>query len=225
MRTIAVSDIHGHNRTFNNLLHKIGFTKNDRLVIIGDAIDRGPDSKGVLDSIIALKEQGYTVAHVMGNHERMMLDVYDDPGRRYLWSMNGSAKTLASFGVSREEDIPEKYIAYLLSLDIKYVTNEAIFVHAGLNTFNDDIFMDEHFMLWNRYEWYSTIDQTKLNGKVIIHGHTPTPRYKIEQLLKKLDTNRVMCIDNGCYLNRDGYHHLCALDITNRVLWFEENVG
>jgi serine/threonine protein phosphatase 1 len=225
MRTIAISDIHGHNRTFNNLLYKVGLNKDDRLVIIGDVIDRGPDSKGVLDTIIALKEQGYTVTHLIGNHEKMMLDAYDDPDKRYLWHINGSAQTLASFGVSREVDIPKKYIRYLSSIDIKYVEKDTIFVHAGLNPFNDNIFKDEYFILWNRDDWYETIDKEKLDNRIVVHGHMITARKRIYELLSNIDKNRVVCIDNGCYVFMEGFHHLCALDVTNRKLWFEGNVG
>jgi len=71
MRQIAISDIHGCARTFQALLDKIQLSTNDQLYLLGDYIDRGPDSKGVIDTILGLINAGYRVQTLMGNHEKM----------------------------------------------------------------------------------------------------------------------------------------------------------
>jgi len=74
MRQFAIADIHGHLKTFKALLREINFTVFDELFLLGDFIDRGPDSKGVIDYIEELKQTGYTVYCLRGNHEQLCLD-------------------------------------------------------------------------------------------------------------------------------------------------------
>ena len=74
MKQYAIGDIHGCSKTFKELLDKIGLIEGDELYLLGDYIDRGPDSKGVIDTIFELREKGFKVICLRGNHESMLLD-------------------------------------------------------------------------------------------------------------------------------------------------------
>ena len=224
MRTIAISDIHGFSSTFRSLLDQIGLLKDDKLYILGDSIDRGPDSKGAMDIIINLQQDGYNVYCIMGNHEEMMLKAYYSPSQSDYWFMNGGDNTLKSFGVIQAKDVPSKYIQFIESLDYEFVTNSAIFVHAGLNMLNENPYQDEHSKLWIT-NWYDEINFDWLRNRKIIHGHVFRSQYEIEKSLENIDRFPVMSIDNGCYYYKTGFNHLCALDLTNSKLYFNRNRG
>jgi len=224
MRTIAISDIHGYSKTFRSLLDRIGLAKDDQLLILGDCIDRGPDSKGILDTIIKLKQDGYDVKCLMGNHEEMMLKAYYSPSQAVMWKFNGGNATLKSFGVSQSKDIPAEYIHFIESFDYEHETGNAIFVHAGLNMRNANPYKDEHSKLWI-FDWYDEINFDWLGQRKIIHGHVIHSRYVIEKSLDNIDNFPVMGIDNGCFLDKAGFGHLCVFDLTNGKLYFKRNMG
>ena len=221
MRTIAISDIHGFSKTFRSLLDRIGLAKDDHLVILGDCIDRGPDSKGVLDTIIKLQQDGYRVNCLMGNHEEMMLKAYYNSGQSSLWFFNSGRTTLKSLGAEQAKDIPPEYIRFVESLDYEYETSDAVFVHAGLNMRNENPFQDEHSKLWIS-NWYDEINFDWLGSRKIIHGHVIRSRYDIEKSLDNIENFPVMGIDNGCFYDKPDFGHLCALDLTNRKLYFQK---
>ena len=224
MRTIAISDIHGHNKTFNALLDMISLTKEDNLVILGDCIDRGFYSKDVLDTILHLQQGGYNVKCLMGNHEQMLLRSYHDSREFSLWEINGGDQTLLSFGLTDVRDLPHIYVNFLEQLDYHYETENVILVHAGLNMNDDDPLKDNHAKIWI-YDWYDYIDYRWLDKRKIIHGHVIQSRYEIERGLDRLDAFPVLSIDNGCFIKMQSYNHLCALDLTNRKLYFSKNIG
>jgi serine/threonine protein phosphatase 1 len=93
LKKFAISDIHGCNRTFNEVLQKTGLNKDDQLFLLGDYIDRGPDSKGVIDTIFNLQNEGYQVHCLRGNHEQMLMDAWQKNDFHYTrrWLMHGGA--------------------------------------------------------------------------------------------------------------------------------------
>lgn len=112
-RTFAIGDIHGCSKTFEKLLfHKIKLQKTDQIFCIGDYIDRGENSKAVIDLILQLRQDGYNVSTLRGNHEQMMLDCLTDPTAYDLWISNGGAQTLQSFGINTLENLPGKYLSF-----------------------------------------------------------------------------------------------------------------
>ena len=106
MKKYAISDIHCCLETFKKLLQKIKYSKQDELYILGDLIDRGPSSKGVIDYIFELKAQGFKVECTRGNHEQMMLDGIYDLDKRRRWLINGGSNTVESFNVNDLKEIP-----------------------------------------------------------------------------------------------------------------------
>lgn len=109
MNQFAFSDIHGCLDSFRALLKKIQFTKNDQLYLLGDYIDRGPNSKGVIDHIWQLEREGFRIICLRGNHKQNLIESIQNPS---IW-YKGEPATLVSFGVSDDRDIPKKYVDWL----------------------------------------------------------------------------------------------------------------
>ncbi len=225
VRKIAISDIHGCARSFRALLRRIDLQKDDRLFLLGDYTDRGPDSRGVLDLVFELIDEGYQVQCLAGNHDIGLLRAGKDPEFCEFWKESwGGANTLKSFGVEEVGEIPERYVEFLYELPWVLEVEDYILVHAGLDFYADDPLRPDTCMLEIR-KWYSAIDYEWLGQRYIVHGHTPTPREVIEENLLGFDEWRVLDIDAGCvYVQYEGLGNLCAFDLDNRALWFQPNV-
>lgn len=215
-RLFAIGDIHGCFDSLKELIeHKIRLQKNDKLVLLGDYIDRGDKSKEVIDFIIKLLEDGYDLVPLLGNHEAMLLDAHNNKENIFNWMQNGGAETLRSFEISSLSDMESKYLMFFKDLRCYYSFGEFLFVHAG---FNDNIvnpFEDKYSMLWNCQDSYTN---TLLINKTIVHGHCLISVSKCEdRVASKLNT---INIDTGCvFKNRDGYGILTALDCyANRIV-------
>jgi serine/threonine protein phosphatase 1 len=220
MRAVAISDIHGCLKTFRALVEeKVQLTTGDTLYLLGDYIDRGPNSKGVIDYILELQGTGYQVKCLTGNHEKMLLDALKDRAKRDLFLRNGGKQTMESYGLTFSEILLHPHLKFYNSLKYFIETEDYILVHAGLNFRKDNPFLDTDSMLWIR-DWYNRMDKTKLDGKIIVHGHTPQSVDKIKKLHENMATNQYMNIDVGCFR----YDVMCALDLTNRELYFQNSL-
>lgn len=218
-RVFAIGDIHGCSKTFKKLLlEKIAIKKTDKIYCIGDYVDRGKDSKGVIDFIIQLRKKGYHLHTLRGNHEQMMLDSIQDQQRLNHWLKNGGRETLNSFGITSVNALPDKYLRFLKRTKFYIGTNKYIFVHAGLNFNIEDPFIDKEAMLWIREAYF---DKSKINNRVLIHGHTPIP---LEILRKQTNPNRIN-IDAGCvYLDKSGFGNLVTLSLPDMQLISINNI-
>ena len=221
-RRFAVGDIHGCSRTFRALVEDVIHVQpGDRLYLLGDYIDRGPDSAAVLDMILDLQEKGVLVHPIMGNHERMFLDALERPEAVSLWLFNGGTATLASFAVHTPRDIPERYRAFIASLPPIVVTDDYVFVHAGLDFHRKDPISEtsEAEMLWGRdFE----ADASLVGGRTLVVGHTVTGS---EEIAASLSTGCIR-IDNGCFTKgsrTSGFGSLVALDLDARELLLQRN--
>ena len=213
-RIIAIGDIHGCVKTFQKMiLDEIRIKKSDTIYCIGDYIDRGPDSKGVVDLILDLRKKGYQVRTLRGNHEQLMLDSVNGGEARLNWYVNGGDVTLKSFGVHSFKEFEPQYKDFFNRTRYYFQNGRYIFVHAGLNFGTEDPFEDTDAMMWIRN---FTIDKQKLGDRLIVHGHTPTP---LDEILNPPRDN-VFNIDGGCvYRDRPGQGHLVALSL-NDLEWF-----
>ena len=215
-RLLAIGDIHGSFDPFCEMIEqKIRIRKDDKLILLGDLIDRGYRSREVIDYIIDLQEKGYDLIPLKGNHESMLLESLDSEKSLYNWFMNGGYETLNSFGVESVNELNTKYLSFFKSLQYYYILDKFIFVHAG---FNDDIadpFTDRFEMIWSRREHYSN---PVFEGKIIVHGHTPIPlSVCMEEVLSH---KRVINIDTGCvYEEWGGYGHLSAIELFTMELF------
>ena len=217
LRQIAVGDIHGCVKTFRVLVKdELRLTPNDHLIVLGDMIDRGPDSKGVIDEIIALRERGIRVQVLQGNHEEMMINASLNNESLDYWLRNGGQETLDSFGVKHVSEIPTSYLDFIRFTELYIETAETIFVHAGLNFNKSTPFSDYDSMKWIRK---MEVDPTKIGSRTIVHGHVPAP---LPLLLKSRKFN--INLDAGCvYKDTPGLGNLLAYDITNKKFYSVAN--
>ena len=215
MRTFVISDIHGKNDLFDKALKEIALKRTDKLILLGDLIDRGDDSKGVLDSFIRLKETGYDISSLMGNHEQMLLDSFLSKKHLSLWLVNGGYKTLASFSTDSIEAIPQKYIELIKSFNYYIEYELYIFVHAALNMKINEPYSDLKTMLWDRNAMHH-LDRNWLGDRKLIHGHNPE---KLEDIKDAITNGSpVINLDNGVYLKNENYGALCVFELESSVL-------
>lgn len=208
-RVFAIGDIHGCSNTFKKLLlDKIKIQKSDKIYCIGDYIDRGNDSKGVIDFILKLRKQGFHIHTLRGNHEQLMLESVKSEKNFKHWVKNGGDTTLKSFRISSYNDLKPVYKNFFKRTKYFIKSGKFIFVHAGLNFQTAFPFEDKYSMLWLRE---IHIDKERLGNRFIIHGHTPRPMEFIMNQQEKSSVN----IDGGCvFNNNDGLGNLVALNIT-----------
>ena len=219
MKKYAISDIHGCAKTFKALVAKINLSKADELYILGDYIDRGPDSKGVIDYIWQLQEEGFQVKCSLGNHEAMLLEELRTQEPLY----RGRPEILKSFGVEHIQDIPKKYTEWMKYLHVYFEVDEYILVHAGLNFKSNNPLQQLQDMIWIR-KWYDDINRDWLGDRIIIHGHTPMKLIDVLNARANLEEMRVMNIDNGCCFDREGLGSLCCFEMTERKIHFKERI-
>jgi serine/threonine protein phosphatase 1 len=211
MPRYAISDIHGCCQTFRFMVEEIlQLTPADPLFLLGDYIDRGPDSKGVIDYILELRARNYQVTTLMGNHEAMMLETEEDAEYLPLWLRNGGDTTLSSFGTKQLKQIPDKYWQFLYQLEYYRELPDYLLVHAGFDFSVPNPLTNFNAMLWIRQ---FQVDEAFLGSRKIVHGHTPTALIKIQQNVANPQT-RVINIDGGCvYKSNRGFGHLTALNL------------
>lgn len=213
-RIFAIGDIHGCFDQFRTLFEdKIKATTDDRIILIGDYIDRGKKSREVIDYIIGLTGKGYDIIPLMGNHESMLLDALDldDPD---LWLWNGGGDTLKSFGIESLKELEPHYIKFFENLVWYYSFEDYLFVHAGFNDSLENPFEDKLSMVWIRKESYKN---PVLKSKTIIHGHTPIPLDTLEDNLR--GTSNVIDIDTGSIYPGEKFGRLTAIEIPSKILY------
>lgn len=223
-----IADIHGYSRTFKNILNKIGLNKNDVLYLLGDYIDRGPDSKGVFDKILKLIEDGFDIRPITGNHEEMALEAlypfpnhWDDGGENNCldqWLQNGAFMTLKSFNAIHPWQIPDKYWKFINDLPLIVIEQDFVLAHAALDFTKDDPLnkSDPSYVLWERK---IGAVREKIGGRVLITGHNITPLDNIKKAVAE-DADHVV-LDNGVHTAEKGIYgcgDLVALNWDTREL-------
>ncbi len=174
-RIFAVGDIHGCYDKLVALMKTLPWKKEngDLLLFIGDYIDRGPNSRDVVQFLVELKKQGGDLVFLKGNHEKMLMDYYIHQKDQMLYVANGGAETIASYvegGIGRKAFVlPEDHLEFLLGLKLYYETEDYIFVHAGLRDEIPLTQQSEEDLLWIREEFIYSMYEW---GKRVIFGHT-----------------------------------------------------
>jgi len=217
-RIYAIADIHGCFNAMKDLIeNKIQISKEDKLIFLGDYIDRGPDSKKVLDYIMDLQNNHYDIVTLRGNHESMLIDAWYNESAMSKWILNGGSETLLSFGIDKLKNIDSKYMHFLENLNYYYELDKYIFVHAGFNDSIEDPFSDKYSMLWNSREQYSN---PLLIDRTVIHGHAPA---SLNIIQKQIANNTgVINIDGGCVYTNTRYAKLIALEVNTRTILIAE---
>jgi serine/threonine protein phosphatase 1 len=220
-RTIAIGDIHGCSLALAALIDAIQPGAGDILVPLGDYVDRGIDSRGVLEQMTELARRCRLVP-LLGNHDRMLLDAVTGDDRHggwyehkfHQWLEFGGITTLDSYGDGvGVEAIPPDHVAFLQGCRDYYETDTHIFVHAN---YRPDLRMDEHDEWVLR--WESLRDRVPgphRSGKTVILGHTSRKDGEI------LDLGHLKCIDTYCC----GGGWLTALDVRTGQVWQSNERG
>ncbi len=217
MKVFVLTDIHGQNNLFRKALKEVALKKSDKLIILGDMIDRGRNSKGVLDTIFLLLNEGFDITCLMGNHEKLFLDAFLSTNDLNSWLMNGGDKTLSSFLTSSIEKIPQRYIDFFKSLKYHYEFEQYILVHAALNMKISNPFSDIETLIWER-EPLKYFDEGWLQGRKVIHGHSPISQKEIMSAI--CENSPILNIDNGTYVKKEGFGGLCVLELKKNEIKF-----
>ena len=175
MGIYAVGDVHGHLDKLESLVCRLCLTTDDRLIFLGDYIDRGPDSKGVVEFLLDLRTR-FDCVFLMGNHEHMLRD-YLAGGINYpleAWKRNGGIETLISyrkvFGPV-EMPIPEEHIEFLTQLPYYHLEPGFVFVHGGLAAGVPIERNNYQSFLWPRSAFYQS--RYRWPEGVVVFGRTP----------------------------------------------------
>jgi serine/threonine protein phosphatase 1 len=174
-RYLAIGDIHGMLDKLDLVLTELLPTLPDDtcLIFVGDYVDRGPNSREVIDKLMRLKVERPDTIMLMGNHERMTVDAHGG-GDMEVWLNNGGEYTLKSYGLKENEadQLPAEHIDFMRSLDLMYEIEGYIFVHAGLRPGVPVHKQNEHDLIWIREPFY--LAEPTWEGTVVF-GHTPFP--------------------------------------------------
>ncbi|MDE2730716.1 MAG: metallophosphoesterase family protein [Bacteroidota bacterium] len=211
MALIAIGDIHGCARTLETLIETLMPGPTDHLVFLGDYVDRGPDSCGVINLLVEL-EQSYRCTFLRGNHEAYMLQ-WCETGSCEDWLLYGGHSTLQSYRRTKGAvRVPEHHVGFLSRTQFFLDTPRYLFVHGGLEpsltveqnlkSSNPEVFMccRAHLRV-RRVVW----------EKCVVFGHTPVP----EPIL----TEHMIGLDTGCvFAGRQGMGRLTAIRLPERYI-------
>jgi serine/threonine protein phosphatase 1 len=206
LRLYAIGDVHGrldlleamHDRIAADLAERPA--ADFRIIHLGDYTDRGPDSKGVLDFLVARRESDPRNITLMGNHDEGLLEFLATAGRDGLFAGNGGEATARSYGVAVDfssdtraragrdallRAMPEAHTAFLASLPRSIAFGDFFFCHAGIRPGIPIAAQDPHDLIWIRWDF---LDHKGLFEKVVVHGHTPVPAPEILPNRVDIDT-------------------------------------
>jgi len=220
-RRFVIGDIHGCYLSLKKLVEKkVQLGKNDQLFLLGDYIDKGPESKKTLNYIMKLMDKGYAVYPLRGNHEQTLLDTeINDPKEILVWLMRRSPDML------KNGKLRKKHRNFLNSLSTYYELDNFFLVHANFNYKAKNPFEDKTAMLWKKkFDWNGKV----LKKKTLIHGHQPK---NIKEIIQSIKTkNKVIGLDNGVnYIKKHKIYdyaqmgNLCALNLDTFELIFQYN--
>lgn len=206
-RLIAIGDIHGCRAALDALLDVIAPGPDDTVVALGDYVDRGPDSRGVIDSLIDLGGRTRLVG-LLGNHEEMMLDVVRRGEPHHSWLRYGGVETLDSYGFEGDLSfLPPEHERFFDALKECFVEGDYFFAHAAYDPDQPLDSQNGEMLRW--YSLTAGVPAPHQSGKTAVVGHTANREGEI------LDVGHLVCLDTFCY----GGGWLTAMDLHSRKVW------
>lgn len=206
-RLIAIGDIHGFNQPLRTLLAAIDPTPEDVIVTLGDYVDRGPDSRGVVDTLLEYGKKTQLVA-LLGNHEEMMLNVVHGNEPHHAWLRYGGVETLDSYGFDGDLDfLPPEHLAFYESLGDFFEQGEYFFTHAA---YDPNLQMNQQppeLLRWHSLR--AGVPEPHFSGRVAVVGHTANDQGEI------VDLGHLICLDTNCY----GGGLLTAMELPSKRVW------
>lgn len=204
-RTIAIGDIHGCANALAAILDAIDPQPDDRIVVLGDCVDRGLNSKGVIEILLALQQASQLVT-LLGNHELMMMRGLESESDLGFWLRYGGAETVRSYGNTVDDIFPE-HIDFIQDFLAFFETDTHLFIHAN---YQADLPADEQpeaVAFWTHLR--DAPPPPHVSGKTVIVGHTPQLSGEIR------DMGHMICIDTCCF----GGGWLTAMNVDNKDIW------
>jgi serine/threonine protein phosphatase 1 len=210
-RLFAIGDIHGCSIALRKVLEGVRISPDDTVVTLGDYMNRGPDTRGVVEELLALKRRAHLIS-LTGNHEQMWLRALDSMEAEEEWKACGGGSTLASYGVRSVSEIPSEHQAFFRSC-VRFHEEEAhFFVHANADP-NVGLGSQEDFtLLW---EHLNFAPAAHVSGKTMICGHTP------QMNGRPRDFGHAVCVDTNVH---DGGWLTC-LEVRTRRYWQADQKG
>lgn len=214
-RLLAIGDIHGQLVALRALIDFARVSENDRVVLLGDYVDGGPDSAGVLDFLADFARGPHVVA-LRGNHDLMLAGALGSDDAFAAWIQAFGEGTASSYGIADAEhlrvSIRARHAPFLAKLRSWYETEHHIFVHAAVDYDQEMRAQDEHTLLWRKIAEAPPAHQS---GKTVVFGHT-AQRHGLPR-----DFGTAICIDTDA--KRGGW--LTALDVETRRCWQSDPSG
>lgn len=208
-RIYAIGDIHGCLDELNALTAKItedmaSLDSHDaQLIFLGDYVDRGPDSKGVIERLLDVQDAHEDVIFLKGNHEAAMLDFIAAPEDMASWLDWGGRETLKSYGAPYDpkasyiemagalyENMPPDHLDFIRSLSLYHEAEDYLFVHAGIRPGRPLTEQREEDLLWIRKRFHNAAPHERPD-QTVVHGHQPDS--------KPINTDWRICVDTGVY--------------------------
>lgn len=185
MRQFAIGDIHGCLTALQVLDNELAFGDGDTVVTLGDYVDRGPDSRGVIGFLLALRERCQLVA-LRGNHEVMMLRARDNRSALLDWISYGGDTTLDSYGATGFQDVPDSHWDFIAGTARWHVEGHDFFVHGNVRLDLPLERQSDYHLFW-KHLGREVIPHA--SGRRMICGHTP------QESGLPLDLGHTVCID------------------------------
>lgn len=206
-KTIVIGDIHGCLKALDAILNAVNPQQDDTLVTVGDYVDRGPDSKGVIERLIELQQRTHLVP-LLGNHEEMMLNSLDGKTAPYSWFNHGGVQTLESYGFNGDlKVVPPSHLDFLRGLVSYYETATHFIVHAN---YDPTLLLREQpgdLLRWTKLT--ESMPGPHKSGKTAVVGHTHDRAGKVFR------SPYLICVDTYCY----GGRWLTAIDLESDAVW------
>jgi serine/threonine protein phosphatase 1 len=230
MRILAIGDIHGCSIAFDTLMTAVKPQPNDKIITLGDYVDRGPDSKGVIDRLIALDATGQLTA-LRGNHELMMLQLRKGAAlpktirsrQKLQWRGKGGDATLASYSKSGKAgkksgkagklaDVPDSHWNFIENVCVDWCeTDTHFFVHANTNPNLPLAEQPDQMLFWEKFG----NPAPHISGKIMVCGHTS------QKSGIPINLGHAICLDTRVY----GKGWLTCLDVISGRLWQANQAG
>ncbi|MDR1957679.1 MAG: metallophosphoesterase [Planctomycetaceae bacterium] len=213
-RTLAIGDIHGCLPALERLLQTLELEKDDTLVLLGDYVDRGPDTQGVIDRLLFLQEE-CRLYPILGNHDELILQIVDgETWKEGYWLSFGGQQTLDSYGVSSISDIPSEHLKFLRKC-LNFCESEYHFFTHGNYIENKPLEKTPPNVL--RWESLKTrMPGPHISKKVAVLGHSAQ-----KETQDVLYTGYLICLDTYCY----GNGVLTAFDVHTGEYWQTDKLG
>ena len=206
-RIIAIGDIHGCNTALATLVDGIEPENSDTIIMLGDAVDRGPDSRDVIRQLLSLGTRCQLVC-ILGNHEQMLLDALDGRMPIQEWLVHGGAETLDSYRQGAGMDaLDAEHVQFMRSWGDVYESDSHFFAHGNYLATRALRKQPWRDLRWQSLKWHTP--EPHISGKTAVLGHTSNKQGEI------LNLGHLICIDTYCH----GGGWLTAFDSTTGRVW------